>query len=254
MIIASTGNKDVLIQLAPSIQADLDGWQIVIVRTTKKDPDYSRNIVKKLAAAYVDKDGLIVQKADHNIVMLVNLGAQKNYIELRSELEKHLPDHSSHLTVRKMSLQGLRRLKNDLHNKDPEKTKNIFYDKRLVRKDNIFMIADDDMFLRKTIGTAIKKYGTVFEADNGNGVVEEYQKSNPDLLFLDIHMPGKTGIELIDDILDHDPDAHIVMLSADSVKTNILQAIEKGAHSFLTKPASKEKLLEILQKCPTVAM
>jgi len=254
MIIATTGSKDVLIQLAPAIQADIDGWQIVIVRTVKKDPEYSRNIVKIFAAAYVDKDGLIVQKADHNIIMLVNLGTHKNYIELKSDLEKNLPDRSSHLIVRKMSLQGLRRLKNDLQNKDPNKEKNTPYDKRLVRKDNIFMIADDDMFLRKTIGTAIKKYGAVFEADHGHSVVEEYKNSNPDLLLLDIHMPGKTGIELIDDLLDHDPDAHIVMLSADSVKTNILQAIEKGAYSFLTKPASKEKLLEVLQKCPTVAM
>lgn len=254
MIIATTGNKDVLTQLAPAIQADIDGWQIVIIRTVKKDAAYAGDIVKKIAAAYVDKDGLIVQKADHNIVMLVNLGAHKNYIELRSELEKHLPDNSAHLTVRKMSLLGLRRLKDDLHNKDPEKAKNASYDLRLTRKDNIFLIADDDMFLRKTISTAVKKYGTVFEADNGNSVIEEYKKSNPDLLLLDIHMPGKTGLELIDDILDHDPDAHIVMLSADSVKTNILIAIEKGAHGFLTKPASKEKLLEVLQKCPTVAI
>lgn len=254
MIIATTGNKDVLTQLAPAIQADIDGWQIVIVRTIRKNPDYAGGIVKKLAAAYVDKDGIIVQKADHNIVMLVHLGAQKNYIELRSELEKHLPDNISHLTVRKMSLQGLRRLKTDLHNKDPEKAKNAFYDTRLTRKDNIFLIADDDMFLRKTIGTAVKKYGLVFEADHGDRVVEEYKNANPDLLLLDIHMPGKTGLELIEDILDHDPDAHIVMLSADSIKNNILSAIEKGAHGFLTKPASKEKLLEVLQKCPTVAI
>ncbi|TVQ85052.1 MAG: response regulator [Micavibrio sp.] len=255
MIIANVhSNKDVLVQLAPSIQAHMDEWQIVVIRTAKKDADYVSGVVKMLAAAYVDKDGLIVQKSDSNIVMLVRLGLYSNYIKLKHELEKHLPDHNSQLTVRKMSLPGLKQLKNELAPQDSKKKGNSDYEERMARRENIFMIADDDMFLRKTIATAVKKHGTVFEAGHGDEVLDTYKKCNPNILFLDIHMPGKNGLDTIDDIINADPSAFIVMISADSVKENILKAVEKGATTFLSKPPAKDKIMDILGQVPTIKL
>jgi two-component system, chemotaxis family, chemotaxis protein CheY len=80
-----------------------------------------------------------------------------------------------------------------------------------------------------------------------------YKQYAPDILLLDIHMPGKDGLEVLHDIQDIDPQAYIIMLSADSSAENVGYTLQEGAKGFMTKPFTREKLLELTHKCPTIS-
>ena len=83
-------------------------------------------------------------------------------------------------------------------------------------------------------------------------VLKFYHEHNPDILFLDIHMPGRTGLDLINEILEIDPDAYIIILSADSSADNVVKAINKGAIGFLSKPPAKDRMQQYINQCITI--
>lgn len=122
---------------------------------------------------------------------------------------------------------------------------------RNERDENIIMIAEDDMFMRSLAKAAIEGLGTIVEAENAKNVMPQYIKYKPDILFLDIHLPGGDGLQILEEILEYDEDAHIVILSADSNEENIKFTSQKGAQGFITKPFTKEKMIETIKACPT---
>ncbi len=119
-------------------------------------------------------------------------------------------------------------------------------------KSNVIMIADDDLFVRKVLRTAIQDLSSVVEAKDGSEVSKIYTDNMPDMIFLDIHLPNVSGLDLIPKILAADDKAHIIMLSADSSQDNVQVALKRGAKGFLTKPFELRRVLQIMQTCPTV--
>ena len=115
------------------------------------------------------------------------------------------------------------------------------------------MIAEDDMFMRSLIKKGLDAHGNITVLEDGSAVVDTYLKTLPDIVFLDIHLPVRSGMEILSEILIFDPDAYVVILSSDSVKDNVLYTQKIGAKGFIAKPFTKEKLEEALWKCPTVA-
>lgn len=65
----------------------------------------------------------------------------------------------------------------------------------------------------------------------------------PDIITLDIVMPGMDGIELLGRILEMDPAAKAVMVSAVGMETHVIKAISMGAKNFVVKPFDREKVL-----------
>lgn len=110
------------------------------------------------------------------------------------------------------------------------------------------LLIEDDVFSRKMLKKILQKDYDVIEADDGRDGVIKYIMNAPDMLFLDINLPDVTGIDLIHKIKDIDSDAHIIMLSANSYKENILSSMQKGAKGFIAKPYSKEKVLHYIAK------
>ena len=121
------------------------------------------------------------------------------------------------------------------------------------RTENIVLIADDDLFIRNVIRKGLSGLAiTIEEVDKGNEVLEAYQRLKPDVLILDIHLPGESGIELLGSVFAADPKAHVIMISADSTSENVFIAKEKGIKGFLTKPIDKNRLINLVNKCPTI--
>lgn len=119
-------------------------------------------------------------------------------------------------------------------------------------KSNVVMIADDDLFIRKVISSAIKDFTDIVEVQDGADVVEAYQKYQPDMVFLDIHLPNVSGLELIRPIQRADAGAFIVMCSADASSDNAFKIKQRGARAFLTKPFDKARVVHLFNKCPTI--
>ena len=123
---------------------------------------------------------------------------------------------------------------------------------RGANKKNLIMIADDDMFVRKVVSAALQGLCETVEVTDGAQVMDTYINRNPDMIFLDIHMPNITGMELIHQILHKDKGAFIVMLSADSSEQNVRNSRLRGAKGFVTKPFTKDRILHYFNKCPTI--
>lgn len=118
---------------------------------------------------------------------------------------------------------------------------------------NVVMIADDDLFVRKVITAAIDGLADIVEVTDGAKVLEVYHKARPDILFLDIHLPNISGLELIRPLKKDDAGAFIIMTSSDSCADNIFKIKQRGARAFLAKPFDKARITNLFNKCPTVS-
>ena len=89
----------------------------------------------------------------------------------------------------------------------------------------------------------------VAEAENGEEAVRQYQDHQPDVVSMDIVMPGTDGMYALERILDSDPSAQVVVVSALNQTKLISEAIRKGAQDFIAKPFLPEQLQQTLASC-----
>lgn len=111
------------------------------------------------------------------------------------------------------------------------------------------LIVDDGAFMRLLIKQILTKhdYTVVGEAENGEQAIEMYMTLKPDLVTMDITMPVMDGLTAVKGIIEKDPDATIVMVSAMGQEPYIRQAIKSGAKSFIVKPFDEDMLMDIIQ-------
>lgn len=118
------------------------------------------------------------------------------------------------------------------------------------RTEPVIMVADDAMFMRRVIGNVLARggYTNIVEVDDSSRVLEEYAKYQPDLVLLDITMPGISGLEVLNRLLLEDPDASVVMCSAIGQEATIAEAVRCGAQDFIIKPFRDEEMLQIVRR------
>lgn len=124
--------------------------------------------------------------------------------------------------------------------------------KRRMRTSGCVLIIDDDVLTRGLVASTVKDDHNVVQAKDAESGIVAYVDHAPNVVFLDIHLPGINGIQLLKRMLQLDRDAYIIMLSADSATDNVLSTQSGGAAGFICKPFSKEKILEYVQKCPSL--
>lgn len=108
------------------------------------------------------------------------------------------------------------------------------------------MVVDDEALARQTILLLLKKQqdiGLVLEASDGNQALEVFNQHQPDIVFLDIQMPGQTGIELAEKIADH-----CVIIFVTAYDQYAITAFEFNAIDYLLKPYDDERFYTALNK------
>lgn len=112
------------------------------------------------------------------------------------------------------------------------------------------LIVDDANFMRKEIRRILENrgYQVIAEANNGTKALSAYKTYKPDIVTMDISMPNDDGIGALDEIINYDKDAKIVMISSVQQKITIVDAIRKGAKGYILKPFSEEKLIETINE------
>jgi two-component system, chemotaxis family, chemotaxis protein CheY len=107
-----------------------------------------------------------------------------------------------------------------------------------------FVVVDDTAFIREIIKNIGESLGgaCVGEGENGREAVELVKKTLPDLLFLDLVMPLKNGLEILEELKEIWPDLKIVACSTLDQQNIIDEARKKGVDHYLTKPFSKEEI------------
>ena len=112
------------------------------------------------------------------------------------------------------------------------------------------LIVDDAVVMRMMIKGILSKngYEVVGEAQNGAEAVEKYLALSPDLVTMDMVMPEMDGISAVKQIVAHDPSAKVVMCTSMGQQALVVEAIQAGAKSFVTKPFQPPKILETIEK------
>lgn len=112
------------------------------------------------------------------------------------------------------------------------------------------LIVDDSISMRALIASVLTKAGccVVGEACNGDEAVRCYELLRPDVVTLDIVMPGTSGIQTLVKIMELDPGARVVVISALDRPKLIAEAMRKGAQEFIAKPFPPERLREALRR------
>ncbi|HEX2753096.1 MAG TPA: response regulator [Alphaproteobacteria bacterium] len=127
----------------------------------------------------------------------------------------------------------------------------ILHRHRASRDKNVMQIVDDDLLICAALTNVLKPYGECLVAQNTNLALEHYLRRSPDCVFVDLHLEGETGLEFMNAVLSHDPDAHIIMLTSDASASNAIAAKNHGAKSFITKPLAPNRIEYELFRSPT---
>lgn len=111
------------------------------------------------------------------------------------------------------------------------------------------MTVDDSAFERKVIIDMLTKAGhNVIEADCGEKGVELYTKEKPDIVLMDLRMPGIGGAEAIKQILASDPKAKIIVVSIVRDQETMDELIKNGAKDYVKKPVTPDRLTQAINK------
>ncbi len=106
------------------------------------------------------------------------------------------------------------------------------------------LVVDDSMYFRLVLEKLLKELGheILGEAADGEQAAIKYTKLNPDFVTMDISMPNTSGLESVAKIMEIDPNAKIIMVSALGQKEMVLEAMQLGARHFVVKPMEKNAL------------
>lgn len=116
------------------------------------------------------------------------------------------------------------------------------------QKQKTVLIVDDIPFVRKTLKQILthQGYRVVGEAETGEEAIHLYSETNPDLVTMDLVMPMMNGVEATKRILQMNPSALIVILSAMSQENLVTEAILAGAKDYILKPFQTDEVARVL--------
>jgi two-component system chemotaxis response regulator CheY len=112
------------------------------------------------------------------------------------------------------------------------------------------LIVDDALIMRQRIRDIAVEAGwqVAGEAKDGEEAVALYQIEKPDLVTLDIVMPKLDGVSALWQMIEYDPKARVVMVSAVDQKEKLAECIRAGAIDFVVKPFEKSSLQHFFEK------
>jgi len=113
------------------------------------------------------------------------------------------------------------------------------------------VLADDHTIVREGLKQLLASAGdfqVVGEAGDGHEVLQRVRSDTPDVLLLDMSMPGKSGIELIKQIRDEKPTLRILVLTMHEEQQYAIRAIRAGAAGYLTKDSASAQLVSAIRK------
>ncbi len=114
---------------------------------------------------------------------------------------------------------------------------------------NKVLIVDDEKNIQVSLSSVLKDEGfSVFLASTGEEGIEKMQNVRPELILLDIWLPGIDGLETMRRMLEIDPMQTIIMISGHGNINAAVRALRLGAYDFLEKPLSLEKVLIVLNR------
>jgi len=112
------------------------------------------------------------------------------------------------------------------------------------------MIVDDSDAIRMVLKdiVTIGKHKLAGELQNGEGALQEYIKLRPDIVLLDMAMPKKDGVSVLREIIEFNPVANVIMISASDNQETVKECLRLGARAYILKPFNFQEVLDIISK------
>ncbi len=112
------------------------------------------------------------------------------------------------------------------------------------------MVVDDHPMWRDAVERDLQAEGfdVVGVAGNGTDAIARFPAVRPHVVVLDLQIPGPNGVEVTRRVLEHDPSARVLILSASGEQADVLAAVKAGATGYLVKSASRQELVEAVRR------
>ena len=114
------------------------------------------------------------------------------------------------------------------------------------------LVVDDDQDILTTIQAVFEPTGAVIDtANNGNKAVELAEKNSPDLIILDMMLPGRSGFLVLEKVKAKKPrnqKPFVIMITGNQGKRHQMYAESLGANEYFTKPVKLDKLMATAEK------
>ena len=122
-------------------------------------------------------------------------------------------------------------------------------EQRKVSQKAIILVIDDEEAMRDSCCQVLSKNGYVVEtAENGHGGLRKIREIKPDLVLIDLKMPGMSGMELLERIGDIDPDIVSVVITGYATIESAVEAMKRNAYDFLSKPFTPDQLRIVIER------
>jgi len=119
----------------------------------------------------------------------------------------------------------------------------------MLEKNPFILVIDDEESMRDSCSQILKKDGFLADtAKDGSVGLEKIEKNKPDLVLIDLKMPGISGMEVLEKIKEIDPNIIPVVITGYSTVESAVEAMKRGAYDFLPKPFSPEELRIIIRR------
>lgn len=112
------------------------------------------------------------------------------------------------------------------------------------------MVVDDHPMWRDAVERDLDRAGfdVVAVAADGDQALARFPAARPQVIVLDLQIPGPNGVEVTAEVLRQDPAARVLILSASGEQADVLAAVKAGATGYLVKSASREELLDAVRR------
>ncbi len=113
------------------------------------------------------------------------------------------------------------------------------------------VIADDDRITRSALRMVLNelRHVVVGEAADGERALEAVRHLKPDVVFMDIEMPGMDGLEAARRLQQSSPATQVIMVSAHVTVDNLQDSVRAGAGGFVVKPFNAAKVRHAIEQC-----
>jgi len=117
------------------------------------------------------------------------------------------------------------------------------------------LIVDDSIVDRRLVGGLLQRQGdfSLVYAVNGKDALEHLELDVPDVVLTDLHMPEMNGLELVEAVKSHYPLVPVVLMTAQGSEELAVEALKRGAASYVTKRRLNEDLLATLEQVLAIA-
>ena len=115
------------------------------------------------------------------------------------------------------------------------------------------LIVDDEKNYLTILSALLEDEGfEVLTAPGGSEALEIHKSSDLDLILTDMKMPKMDGIELLENIKENDPDLPVIMMTAHGTVDKAVEAMQKGAYTYVLKPFDNERLIIYVKKATSM--